>query len=48
MGEKGLGQGGDQKPDGHYDIVSEFLFLDGRNFRKDNYLCNTPTIRSLW
>ena len=26
----------------------EFLCGDGRNFQKDNYLCNTPPFRPLW
>ena len=44
-GEKGLGQGGDQEPDGHSDRVPEFLCGDGRTFQKDNYLCSTPPSR---
>jgi hypothetical protein len=30
------------------DRVPEFLFGDGRTFQKDNRLCSTPQIRSLW
>jgi hypothetical protein len=44
---KGLGQGGDQEPDGHSDRAPEFLCGDWRNFQKDNHLCSTPTIRPL-
>ena len=39
-GEKGLGQGCDQEPDGHSDRAPEFLCGDGRAFQKDNYLCS--------
>ena len=46
--EKGLGQGGDQKPDGHSDRALEFLCGDGRIFQKDNHLCSTSTSRPLW
>ena len=46
-GEKGLGQGGDQEPDGHSDRALDFLCGDGRTFQKDNHLC-TPPIRPLW
>ena len=38
QGEKGLGQGGDQEPDGHSDKAPEFLCGDGRTFQKDNHL----------
>jgi hypothetical protein len=27
---------------------TEFLCGDGRTFQKDNHLCSTPPIRSLW
>ena len=37
-GEKGLGQGGDQEPDGHSDRAPEFLCGDGRTFQKKNHL----------
>jgi hypothetical protein len=47
-GEKGLGQEGDQEPDGHSDRAPKFLCGDGRTFQKDNQLCSTPPIRSLW
>ena len=43
--EKGLGQGGDQEPDGHSDRALEFLCGDGRTFQKDNHLCSTPPFR---
>uniref|UniRef100_A0A0E9WIG2 Uncharacterized protein n=1 Tax=Anguilla anguilla TaxID=7936 RepID=A0A0E9WIG2_ANGAN len=43
-GEKGLGQGGEQEPDGHSDRALEFLCGDGRTFQKDNHLCSTPAI----
>jgi hypothetical protein len=33
-GEKGLGQGGDQEPDGHSDRAPEFLCGDGRTFHQ--------------
>ncbi|CDR00190.1 unnamed protein product, partial [Oncorhynchus mykiss] len=46
-GEKGLGQGGDQEPDGHSDRAPEFLCEDGRTFQKDNHLCSTPPIRHM-
>ena len=39
-GEKSLGHGGDQEPDGHSDSSSEFLCGDGRTFQKDNHLCS--------
>jgi hypothetical protein len=45
--EKGLGQGGDQEPDGHSNRELEFLCGDGRTFQKDNHLCSTPSIRPL-
>ena len=48
LGEKGLGQGGDQEPDGHFDRALEFLCGDGRTFQKDNHLCSIPPIRPLW
>jgi hypothetical protein len=35
-------------PDGHSDRAPEFLCGDGRTFQKDNHLCNTPPIRSLF
>ena len=47
-GEKGLGQGGDQRPDDHSDIAPEFLCEDGRTLQKDNRLCSAPPIRPLW
>ena len=47
-GEKNLGQGGDQEPDGHSDRALEFLCRDGRTFQKDNHLCSTTPIRPLW
>ena len=47
-GEKGLGQEGDQEPDGHSDRATEFLCGDGRTFQEDNHLCSTPPIRPLW
>jgi hypothetical protein len=37
LGEKGLGQGGDQEPGGHSDRAPEFLCGDGRTFQKDNH-----------
>ena len=37
-GEKGLGEGGDQEPDGHSDRAPEFLCGDGRTFQKDNHV----------
>ena len=48
-GEKGLGQAGDQEPDGHSDQAPdghsdralEVLCGDGRTFQKDQ-LCSTP------
>uniref|UniRef100_A0A8C7G338 Ubinuclein 2b n=2 Tax=Oncorhynchus kisutch TaxID=8019 RepID=A0A8C7G338_ONCKI len=46
-GEKGLGQGGDQEPDGHSDRAPELLCGDGRTFQ-DNHLCSTLPIRPLW
>ena len=45
--EKGLGQGGDQEPDGHSDREPEFLCGDGRTFQKDSYLCSTPPNQAL-
>ena len=33
---KGIGQGGDQEPDGHSDRAPEFLFGECRTFQKDN------------
>ena len=47
-GETGLGQGGDQEPDGHSDRAPEFLCGDVRTFQKDNHLCSTPAKRLLW
>ena len=47
-GEKGLGQGGDQEPDGHSDRAPEFLCGDGRTFQKDNHLCNNQAIMVEW
>ena len=47
-GEKSLGQGGDQEPDGHSEGAPEFLFGDGRTFQKGNHLCSTTQIRPLW
>ena len=47
-GEKGLGQGGNQEPDGHSDRAPEFQCGDGRNFQKANHLCSTLPIRPLW
>ena len=44
-GDKGLGQGGDQEPDGHSDRAPEFLCGEGRTFQKDIHLCRTPPIR---
>jgi hypothetical protein len=41
-GEKGLGQGGDQEPNGHSDKAPDFLCRDGRIFQKDNHLCSRP------
>jgi hypothetical protein len=38
LGEKGLGQGGDQEPDGHSDRAPEFLCADGRTFQNENSL----------
>jgi hypothetical protein len=38
----GLGQGGDQEPDGHSNRAPEFLCGDGRTFQKDNHLYSTP------
>jgi hypothetical protein len=35
-GEKDLGQGRDQEPDGHTDRATEFLYGDGRTFQNDN------------
>ena len=43
-GEKGLGLGGDQDPDGHSDRAPEFLC---GTFQMDNHLCSTPQIRPL-
>ena len=48
LGEKGLGQGGDQQPDGHSDRATEFLCGDGRTFQKHTHLCSTPPIRPYW
>jgi hypothetical protein len=45
---KGLGQGGDQKPDDHSDRAPEFLCGDRINFQKDKHLCSIPPIRPLW
>ena len=45
IGEKGIGQGGDQGPNGHSDIAPELLCGDGRNFQKDDHICSTPPIR---
>ena len=42
--EKGLGQGGDQEPNGHSDRAPECLCGDGRTFQKDNHFCSTPPI----
>ena len=47
-GEKGLGQVGDQDPDGHYDRAPECLCGDGRTFQKYTCLCSTPPIWPLW
>ena len=47
LGEKGLGQGGDQEPDGHSDRATVFHCGDDRTFQKDNHLCSTPPIRPL-
>ena len=47
-GEKGLGQGGDQEPDGHSDRTAEFLCGDRITFHNDNHLCSTPPIRTFW
>ena len=47
-GEKGLGQGGAQKPDGDSGRALEFLFGDGGTFHKNNHLCSNPPIRPLW
>jgi hypothetical protein len=44
-GEKGLGQGGDQEPDGHSDRAHAFLCGDGRTFLKDHHLCSTTPTR---
>ena len=46
--EKGLGQGGDQEPDGQSDRAVEFLCGDRRTFQKENHLCSTPPIRPFW
>ena len=35
-GEQGLGQGGDQEPDGHSDRAPEFLCGDRKTLQKDN------------
>jgi hypothetical protein len=40
-GEKDLGHGGDQEPDGHTERAPEFLCGDGRTLKKDNHLCST-------
>ena len=45
--EKGLGQGGEQEPNGHSDRAPEFLCGDGRTFQKDNHLWSTAPIRPL-
>ena len=47
-GRRAFGQGGDQEPNGHSDRAPEFLCGDGRTFQKDNHLCSTPPIKSLW
>jgi hypothetical protein len=47
-GEKGIGQGGDQEPDGHSERAPKLLCGDGRIFQKDHNLCRTPPIRPLW
>jgi hypothetical protein len=46
LGEKCLGQGGDQEPDGHSVRALQFLCGDGRTFQKDNHLCSSPPIRT--
>ena len=48
QGEKGLCQGGNQEPDGHFDRALELLCEDGRTFQKDNHLCSTTPISPLW
>ena len=47
-GEKDLGQGGDQEPNGNSDRAPEFLCGDGRTFQKDNHLCSIPPMKPLW
>jgi hypothetical protein len=46
-GEKGLGQGGEQEPNGHSDRAPEFLSGDGRTFQKDIHLCSPTLFRPL-
>jgi hypothetical protein len=41
-GDNGLGQGGDQEPDGHSDRAPEFFCGDMRSFQKDNHLSRSP------
>jgi hypothetical protein len=47
-GEKGLGLGGDQEPDGHSDRAPEFLCVVRKTFQKNKHLCSSPPIRPLW
>lgn len=48
IGKKGLGQGGDQEPDGHSDKVPVLLWGNGRTCQKDKHLWSTPPVRLLW
>jgi hypothetical protein len=48
LGEKGLGQRGEQQLDDHSDRALEFLCEDGRTILKDKHVCSTPPIRPLW
>jgi hypothetical protein len=45
---KKKGKGGDQEPDDHSDRAPEFLCGDLETYQKDNHLCSTPPIRTLW
>jgi hypothetical protein len=46
--EKGLGQEGDQEPDGHSDRAPEILCGNGRTFQKDNYFCSSQGFMVEW
>jgi hypothetical protein len=48
LGRRALVREDVHEPDGHSDRAPEFLGGDERTFQKDNHLCSTPSIRSLW